>query len=52
MGEFAQLSFASKISGEFLPIWAKFPQISKFFGLSMNADLEPTSMAQAVALPT
>jgi hypothetical protein len=32
MGEPAQLSFAPKISGEFLSIWAKFPQISKFFG--------------------
>jgi hypothetical protein len=32
MGESAQLSFAPKISGGFLSIWAKFPQISKFFG--------------------
>jgi hypothetical protein len=32
MGESAQLSFAPKISGEFLSIWAKFPQNSKFFG--------------------
>jgi hypothetical protein len=31
MGETAQLSFALKISGEFFSIWAKFPQISKFF---------------------
>jgi hypothetical protein len=26
MGESAQLSFAPKISGEFLSIWAKFPK--------------------------
>jgi hypothetical protein len=32
LGESAQLSFALKISGEFLSIWAKFPQITKFFG--------------------
>jgi hypothetical protein len=32
MGESPQLNFAPKISGEFLSIWAKFPQISKFFG--------------------
>jgi hypothetical protein len=32
----AQLSFAPKISGEFLSIWAKFPQISKFFGWTMD----------------
>jgi hypothetical protein len=32
MGESAQLSFVPKISGEFLSIWAKFPQISKLFG--------------------
>jgi hypothetical protein len=36
MGESAQLSFAPKISGEFLSIWAKFPQISKFFGWTMD----------------
>jgi hypothetical protein len=30
MGESAQLSFAPKISGEFLSIWAKFPQNSKW----------------------
>jgi hypothetical protein len=32
MGEPAQLSFTPKISGEFLSIWAKFPQFSKIFG--------------------
>jgi hypothetical protein len=31
MGESTQFSFAPKNSGEFLSIWAKFPQISKFF---------------------
>jgi hypothetical protein len=36
MGESTQLSFASKISGEFLSIWAKIPQISNFFGLIMD----------------
>jgi hypothetical protein len=36
MGESAPLSFAPKISGEFLSIWAKFPQISKFFGWTMD----------------
>jgi hypothetical protein len=36
MGESAQLSFAPKISGEFLLIWTKFPQISKFFGSTMD----------------
>jgi hypothetical protein len=36
MGESAQLSFAPKISGEFLSIWANFPQISKFFGWTMD----------------
>jgi hypothetical protein len=29
MGEPAQLSFAPKISGEFLSIWAKFAQIGR-----------------------
>jgi hypothetical protein len=36
MGDTAQLNFAQKISGEFLSIWAKFPQISKFFGWTMD----------------
>jgi hypothetical protein len=36
MGKPAQLSFAPKISGEFLSIWAKFPQFSKFFGWAMD----------------
>jgi hypothetical protein len=36
MGESAQLSFAPEISGEFLSIWAKFPQNSKFFGCKMD----------------
>jgi hypothetical protein len=36
MGESAQLSFALKIAGEFLSIWASFPQISKFFGWTMD----------------
>jgi hypothetical protein len=36
MGEPAQLSFAPKISGEFLSIWAKFPQFSKFFSWAMD----------------
>jgi hypothetical protein len=40
MGESAQLSFASKISGEFLSIWAKFPQNSKFFGCKMDEIFE------------
>jgi hypothetical protein len=37
MGESAQLSLAPKISGEFLSIWTKFRQISKFFGNGLNS---------------
>jgi hypothetical protein len=35
MGESSQLNFASKISGEFLPIWANFVHCSgeEFFDL-------------------
>jgi hypothetical protein len=36
MGKSAQLSFASKISGEFFVVAVKFLQISKFFGLLMD----------------
>jgi hypothetical protein len=36
MGASTQLSFVPKISGEFLSIWAKFLQISKFFGWPMD----------------
>jgi hypothetical protein len=36
MDESAQLSFTPKVLVEFLLICAKFPLISKFFGLSMG----------------
>jgi hypothetical protein len=39
MGESAQLRFAPKNSGEFLPIWVKFPLNSKFFGWTNGRNL-------------